>query len=332
MMRSEPSAVPAAVSGGRRRHRGAAGDSVFHVAVWAAACFVLAVLAAIIIFLAWRAVPALRADTANFWTTTRWLPDNTPPAFGVAALAFGTFLSAALALVIAVPVALGTALFATEYASPRVGPWLGYLVDLLAAVPSVVYGLWGLYWLVPHLTPVQHGLARALGFIPLFSDPRGVTAQPSRSIFAVSLILAVMIIPIIAAVSREIFLQVEPGLREAALGIGATRWDMIRLAVLPVSRFGLFGAVMLGLGRALGETIAVALVLGSSFSIDFHLLVPGKNTIAANIATQFAEAGPIGRSALIASGLVLFVMTIVTALLARFIIRRSGAQERSAIV
>jgi phosphate transport system permease protein len=223
------------------------------------------------------------------------------------------------------------ALFITDYAPRRLARWLGYITDLLAAVPSVVFGLWGLYWLVPHLTPLQHWLADNLGLIPLFADSESATANASRSIFAASVVLAIMVLPIISAIAREVFQQVDPALKEAALGLGSTRWEMIRTAVMPPSKGGLAGATILGLGRALGETIAVALVLGSSYAVDFKVLVPGKNTIAANIATQFGEAGSVGRPALIASGLVLFAMTMGVTVLARWIIYRAGAVERSVV-
>ena len=311
--------------------RGVFGDRTFRGLTMLAGGFVLALLAAIAIFLIVKSLPAFSHDSTNFWTTLRWEPDNTPAIFGVAAIAFGTVLSAVLALVMAFPVAVGIALFITEYAPRRLARWLGYVVDLLAAVPSVVFGLWGLYWLVPHMTPLQHWLADNLGFIPLFSNSSSVTENTSRSIFAASVVLAIMILPIISAISREVFLQVDPGLKEAALGLGATRWEMIRLAVVPPSKGGLAGATILGLGRALGETIAVALVLGSSYAINFKILIPGKNTIAANIANQFGQAGDVGRPALIASGLVLFAMTMVVTLVARWIIYRAGAVERSAV-
>lgn len=296
-----------------------------------AGAFVLLVLAAIAIFLIVKSLPAFSHDTKNFWTTFEWLPDNSPAVFGIAALAFGTALSAVLALVMAFPVAVAVALFISDYAPRRLARWLGYVTDLLAAVPSVVFGLWGLFWLVPHLTPLQHWLADNLGFIPLFADSKSVTANASRSIFAASVVLAIMVLPIISAIAREVFRQVDPALKEAALGLGSTRWEMIRTAVIPPSKGGLAGATILGLGRALGETIAVALVLGSSYAVNFKVLIPGKNTIAANIATQFGEAGRIGRPALIASGLVLFAMTMAVTLLARWIIYRAGAVERSAV-
>jgi phosphate transport system permease protein len=308
------------------------GDPVFRGLARLAGLVVLGVLVAIAVFLVVQALPAFHHDHKSFWTTQQWLPLNTPPVFGVAALAFGTLLSSVLALLMGFPVAFGVAVFTVEYAPRRIARALGYVTDLLAAVPSVVYGLWGLYFLVPHLTPFQRFLGHHLSFIPLFADPSGQADIPSASIFVASLVLAVMIIPIISAVSREVLSQVDPSLREAALALGATRWEMIRTAVLPRSRPGIAGAVILGLGRAIGETIAIALVLGASNVINFDLIVPGHNTIAANIATQFGEATPLGRAALIASGLVLFAMTMVVTLAARGILARAGAVERSVAV
>jgi phosphate transport system permease protein len=308
------------------------GDRVFRGLTLAAGVFTLVVLAAIAIFLIVKALPALRADTKGFLTTREWLPDASPSVFGIAALAFGTLLSSALALVIAVPIAIGVALYTTDYAPRRIATVLGYLTDMLAAVPSVIYGLWGLYFLIPHLVPVQRFLARTFGWIPLFADPDNRTSVASRSIFAAAVVLAVMILPIISAISREVLAQVPTTNREAALALGATRWEMIRTAVLPPSRPGLISAVMLGLGRALGETIAVALVLAASFDVNWRVLTPGGNSIAANIATKFGESGNTGRESLIASGLVLFAITLIVNLVARAVIYRSGAMERSAAV
>src|SRR5581483_7929979 len=197
----------------------------------------------------------------------------------------------------------------------------GYMLDLLAAVPSVVYGLWGVYYLVPRLIPVERWLNDTLGFIPLFDSRNGTYG---RSLFAASVVLAIMVLPIVAAIAREVFRQVPRADKEAALALGATRWETIRLSVLPYSRSGIVGAIMLGLGRALGETIAVALVLASLFKVDFHILEPGGNTIAANIATKFGEAGVHGREALIASGLVLFAITLVVNVIARGVVYRTG--------
>jgi phosphate transport system permease protein len=274
-----------------------------------------------VMFLVSRAWPALREAGGRFFTEREWFPDAAPPRFGVAALVWGTLVSSVLALLMSVPVALGSALFVTEYAPRRVGRWVGYLVDVLAAVPSVVYGLWGLYFLVPRMVGFQRWLGEHLGFVPFFHNPEGLYG---RSIFAAAVVLALMVLPIVAAVSREVFRQVPRDMREAALALGATRWEMIRLSVLPASRSGMLGAVILGLGRALGETIAVAVVLAVAFDVNVRLLRPGGNTIAANIATKFGEAGVVGRPALIASGLVLFAITLTATGLARGVVRRTG--------
>ena len=297
---------------------------------FAAAALVLGVLVAIAVFLVVKAIPSLSKDTQNFFTTKVWSPDATPPVFGIAVLAFGSVLSSAIALVIAVPIAVGVAIFIAEYAPRRVATWLGYLTDMLATVPSVVYGLWGLIFLVPRIQGFQHWLATWFGWIPLFADPGDRTSVASRSIFVASVVLAIMVLPVVAAISREVLRQVDPSFKEAALALGATRWEMVRLALLPPSRPGIVGGIMLGLGRALGETIAIALVLGTSFVVSLHVLQPGGNTIAANIATYFGEAGTTGRSALIATGLVLFVMTLAVNLVARTIIYRAALKQGTA--
>ncbi len=278
----------------------------------------------------WRAYPAFGKDKVNFWTSKEWSPDGTHR-FGILALAAGTLLSSAVALVMAVPVALGVAIFITEYAPRRISRFLGHITDLLAAVPSVVYGLWGAFFLTKHLVGVERFLNHWFGWFPLFSAPKSNFESPIGSLFATSVVLAIMILPIIAAISREVFRQVDPAHKEAALALGATKFEVIRTAVLPPSRSGIVGATMLGLGRALGETIAVALVLGVSFVVQPHILQPGGNTIAANIALSFGEAGDVGLPALIASGLVLFAITLVVNLIARGVIYRAGKLERSAV-
>jgi phosphate transport system permease protein len=316
-----PDAPTARASSSLAARRGGRGDAVFSGLAKGAGVLVLVIIVAIAVFLAGRALPAWRVEGWKFFTIKAWYPDAHPPLFGIAALAFGTLLSSVLALVMAVPVALGTALFVTEIAARPLGRLVGYLVDLLAAVPSVVYGLWGVIYLVPRLVPAERFLNRHVGFVPLF---RSQTQTFGRSVFAASIVLAIMILPIIAAISREVFRQVPKDNREAALALGATRWEAIRLAVLPYSRSGVVGAVMLGLGRALGETIAVALVLSSSFEISLRIFEPGGNTIAANIANRFGEAGALGTQALIASGLVLFAITLIVNITARFVVTRTG--------
>ena len=302
-------------------------DVAFRGVSVATSVVVLALIVAIAGFLVVKAVPAFREAGLDFFREKTWFPDSSPPVFGVAALVWGTVVSSVLALVIAVPVALGSALFVTELAPRRVRPWLGYSLDLLAAVPSVVYGLWGVYFLVPRMIPLQRWLGDHLSFVPLFDNP---DALYGRSLFAASVVLAIMILPITAAIMREVFQQVPAANREAALALGATRWESIRLAVLPFSRSGVVGAVMLGLGRALGETIAIALVLAASYDVSLNVLRPGGNTIAANIALKFGEAGALGRQALIASGLVLFAITLVVNVAARAVVTRSARRAGAA--
>ena len=297
---------------------GRAGDRIFAGAARGSGILVLVIVAAIGAFLVWKAIPALRDNEANFLTSETWDPNASPPRFGIAQLAFGTVVSSLIAMLIATPVAIGIALFISFYSPRRLASGLGYVVDLLAAVPSIVYGLWGLAFLSRHMEGISAFLNGALGWIPLL----GGDSPGKNSIFTASVVLAIMILPIISSLSREVFLQVPRPNVEAALAIGATRWEMIRLAVLPYGRSGMIGASMLGLGRAMGETIAVAMVLTFVPGINWHLLEDGGATFAANIANSFAEASVTGRGALIASGLVLFVITLLVNMAARAVVAR----------
>jgi phosphate transport system permease protein len=297
---------------------GRAGDKVFVSAARGSGILVLAVMAAIAVFLIWKAIPALGKNEASFLTSEEWNPNANPPRFGIAQLVFGTVMSSLLALGMATPVAIGIALFISFYSPRRLATGLGYIVDLLAAVPSIVYGLWGLLVLAPHMQSVSEFLNSVLGWIPLF----GGDSPGKNSIFTASVVLAIMILPIISSISREVFLQVPQSHVEAALALGATRWEMIRLAVLPYGQSGMIGASMLGLGRAMGETIAVAMVLTFVPGINWHILDDGGTTFAANIANSFAEAGDTARGALIASGLVLFVITLIVNMAARAVVAR----------
>lgn len=316
--RARRSAPAALTSGGR------AGDVAFASLVRAAAVFILILMAAIAVFLIVRAISAIGADKSNFLTEFTWDPDgnnsNGVAHFGIAAIAWGTLITSLIGLVIGAPIAIGVALFITQYAPRRLAQGLGYLVDLLAAVPSVVYGLWGLIVLDNHLGGISKFLNSVLGWIPLFASD----GTYGSSFFAAGIVLAIMLLPIVAAISREVYLQTPRDNVEAAYALGATRWEMIRLAVLPHGRSGVSSAIVLGFGRALGETIAVALVLSTNTQLVTHILNPGGNTIAANIALQFGEAGDTGRNALIASGLVLFVITLLVNYAARVIVRRGA--------
>jgi phosphate transport system permease protein len=277
-------------------------------------------MAAIAVFLIAKAIPALQANKANFLTYFDWTPNATVPMCGIAVLAFGTVVSSFIALVIATPIAIGVALFISHYAPRRLAAPLGHLIDLLAAVPSIVYGLWGALFLVPHLGGLYTWLDTYLGWTRILSYDGGA----ARSLFTAGILLAVMIVPIISNVAREVFRQAPRSHAEAALALGATRWEVIRTAVLPFGRSGVISAAMLGLGRALGETMAVATVLSPNFLLHPSLLDPGGGTFAQNIAASFKEASPagVGRVALIASGLVLFVITLLVNGAARLIIAR----------
>lgn len=282
-------------------------------------------MAAVAAFLIYQAVPAISADKGDFFATQGWDPDGSQ-VFGIAALAFGSLLSSLIALVIGVPIAIGVALFISQYAPKSLARPLSYVVDLLAAVPSVVYGLWGLMWLVPNLIPLEKFLNRYFGWIPLFAS---TNQTYGKSMFAAGVVLAVMILPIVAAISREVFVQTPRENMEGALALGATRWEMIRMTVLPYGRSGVISAIVLGFGRAVGETIAVALVLSSLNVISFRILDPSGTAIAANIANKFGDAGNVGRGALIASGLVLFAITLIVNFGARAIVRRGSTEAKA---
>ncbi len=294
------------------------GDRVFLGLARGSGIFLLLVMAAIAVFLTWRATAAISEDEGNFLTTFEWNTAGTEPVFGIAVLAYGTVVSSVIAMVIAVPVAVAIALFLTHYAPRRLSGPIAYVIDLLAAVPSIVYGLWGALILVPHMNGLFGWLDDYLGWTGVFDWEGG----PARSMLTVGILLAVMILPIITNVSREVFRQVPRMHEEAALALGATRWEVIRTAVLPFGRSGVISASMLGLGRALGETMAVATVLSPDFLIHGSLLNPGGGTFAQNIASKFGEADEFGRDALIASGLVLFVITLLVNGAARAIIAR----------
>ena len=287
------------------------GDRIFAQLATGAGVLILVVLAGVALFLIINAVPALTASEEE-------LPEGLVAY--IAPLIFGTLLSAGIALVVATPLAVAVALFITHYAPPRVAQTLGYLVDLLAAVPSIVYGLWGAAVLGPASVGIATFLNDWFGWLPFFSGPVSATG---RTMFTAGLVLAVMILPIITAVSREVFRQTPKLHEEAALALGATRWEMIRMAVLPFGRSGVISGAMLGLGRALGETMAVAIVLSVSGAVTFNLISSGNpSTIAANIALQFPESSGVVVNVLIASGLVLFVITLLVNALARYIINR----------
>lgn len=290
------------------------GDRVFSRSAVFAGSMILVTLAAVASFLIVQSIPALFASSedASILDTNFWAY--------VGPLVFGTVWAAALALLMAMPVAVGIALFISHYAPRRLAAVLGYIVDLLAAVPSVVFGLWGIGVLAPAVQPLYSWLVDNLGWFPLFAGPVSGTG---RTILTAAVVLAVMIIPIITAISREVFLQTPVLHEEAALALGATRWEMIRIAVLPFGRPGVISAAVLGLGRALGETMAVAMVLSATGAVTFQLLTSvNPSTIAANIALSFPEAYDTNVNVLIATGLILFIVTFAVNAIARWIVAR----------
>ena len=296
------------------------GDRIYRIAITAFAACVPVLLVAIAISIAIAAWPALHTFGFSFLTSSDWDPVN--GVFGAAPALYGTVVSSLLALVIATPLAIGVAIYLSEFAPSWLRQPVSFLVDLLAAVPSVVYGLWGIFVLIPLLrTAVVPFLEDTvhLGATPLFSGP-----NYGPSMLAAGVILAIMILPYISAVSREVLLAVPRSQREAALALGATRWEMIWGAVLPFARSGIIGGIILGLGRALGETMAVTMVIGNTHEISSSLLAPGY-TMASLIANQFSEAtGDLHLSALMAVGFTLFVLTLIVNGIARWLVWRVG--------
>lgn len=288
------------------------GDVLFKNLSTGSGIAILVLLAAVATFLVGMSIPAFTADAVDlpfgeFWSY-------------VAPYAFGTVWAAALAMLFAVPLSVGIALFLTHYAPKQVRQVFGYIIDLLAAVPSVVFGLWGINVLAPLMRPLFVWLNEHLGWIPLFAGPVSGTG---RTILTAALVLAVMVLPIITALCREVFSQTPLLHQEAALALGATRWEMVRTAVLPYGTPGIVSGCMLGLGRALGETMAVAMVLSPAAVINLNLLTSSNpNTIAANIALSFPEAYQLGVNQLIATGLVLFVITLAVNMTARWVVSR----------
>jgi phosphate ABC transporter permease protein PstC len=290
----------------------------------ALAALILALIVYFFVRLIGQAGPAFtRFGVLGFTFDNNW--DVNASQFGALPLVAGTLITSAIALIIGVPVAVATALYLTELCPRRLRAPLTVLVELLAAVPSVVYGLWGFFFLAPKLHGVEQTVANALSFIPFI----GGGAATIPNMFIGGLILAIMILPIVSAISREVMSTVPADHKEAALGLGATRWEMIRMAVLPYCRSGITGGAMLGLGRAIGETIAVTLVIGDAPVIAHHIFQQGYS-LAAVIANEFGEAQGLHRNALFAAALVLFVLTLVVNVIARLIVGRASRGKRVA--
>jgi len=300
-------------------------DRALKYGLTALAALILALIVFFFVRLVGEARPAF-AHTGVFGFTFDNDWDVSGEKFGALPLVLGTLITSGLALVIGVPIAVATAIYANELCPLRLRSALTVLVELLAAVPSVVYGLWGIFFLAPKLQPIEQWFADRLSFIPFIGG--GAVTIPNY--FIAGLILAIMILPIVSAISREVMATVPADHKEAALGLGATRWEMIRTAVLPYCRAGIVGGAMLGLGRAIGETIAVTIVIGDAPQLGSHLFGQGYS-LAAVIANEFGEAQGVHRSALFAAGLVLFVLTLLVNGIARVLVNRaSHPTERSA--
>ena len=305
-----------------RGARATFGDRVYSAVVLSSVWLVLLLAGGLVAALIWEAWDAIRAFGLQFLVTSHW--DPVAGEFGALPFIYGTLVSSALALLIAVPLSLGAAIFLAEVAPAWIRSPTSFLIEMLAAVPSVVYGLWGIFVLVPWLRDwVQPALGRTLGFLPLFQGP-----PYGIGMLAAGMILSIMVVPYITSVSREILLAVPGSQREAALGLGATRWETTRIAVLRYGRSGLIGAILLGLGRALGETMAVTMVIGNRPEIAASLFAPGY-TMASVLANEFTEAASdLYVSALVEIGLLLLVVTVIVNGLARLLVWSVGGPVR----
>lgn len=309
-------------------------DRVFRGVARSGGGLVLAVMLLVGGFLLYRAWQALSRAGWSFLTTQTWEPDA--GRFGIAAVLVGTVLIALVAIAVAVPLAVGGALYISEYAPPPLRRTLISVVDLMAAVPSVVYGLWGLFFFEGKILPTARWIATYLDWIPFFhvkgadpSDPLAPETVYTSSTFVAGVVVALMVAPIACSVMREVFSQAPVGEREGAFALGATRWGMIRSVVLPFGKGGMIGGTMLGLGRALGETIGVYLIISPVFEIQWHVLQSGTSSVAALIALRYGEASEFGMSALMAAGLALFLMTLVVNFAASSIVARSRSGAAS---
>ena len=335
-LREAPDAFVPAASQQRRSlvSRPSVADSVFRRVAYAGGMATVGILLAVGVFLALRGGQALRVAGWHFVTEVQWQPEG--GAFGIRAVLFGTVTIATVAMCIGFPLAFGTALLLSEVVGERIGRFLVALVDLMAAVPSIVFGLWGVYFLQNKIIPVSQWLAGTVGkVVPVFAvtDQDGHHISDANSYtstaFIAGIVVGLMVVPTMTSVMREAFSRAPAGEREGAYALGATRWGMIRAVVLPFGKGGIIGGTMLGLGRALGETIAVAMIISMTFGINWQVLKSGTSSVSALIALQFSEASQFGLSALMAAGLALFIVTLVVNFTASSIVARSrsGAQS-----
>jgi len=330
---TSPDDAPSTPSPRELRTRPSRADAVFRATSYAAGGITVAIMIAVGLFLTLRSGEALGVAGPSFFWTQEWNPEAGE--FGIVAVLFGTVSIALVAMAFSVPLALGTALLISEIAPPRLKSALITLVDLMAAVPSVVYGLWGVFFLQAAVIPVAQWISYYFGWIPIFAvtGPDGArltdAGEFTSSAFIAGIVVALMVAPTQTSVMREAFSQAPIGEREGALALGSTRWGMIRTVVLPFGRGGIIGGTMLGLGRALGETIAVYMIISPIFTINWEVLSKGSNSISALIALRYGEASQFGLSALMAAGLTLFVITLIINFTASSIVARSrsGAQS-----
>lgn len=307
------------------------GDRVFRGTARGFGVVVLLIMGGIGLFLTIEAIPAFREFGFGFFTTAEWNPEN--GSIGIAAVLTGTLTVATFAMVIAFPLALGTALYISEYAAPRAKRWLIAMVDLMASVPSVIYGLVGAYLLQPEMVYVSRWLHDMLGWLPIFrvdTDPDAAVFAQSRytaSALIAAIVVAMMVLPYACMVMREVFDQAPQGEREAAYALGSTRWGMVRAVVLPFGKGGIIGGTMLALGRALGETIAVVLIISPLFEIKVRILENGTITVPSLIATRYGESVGLQLAGLLAAGLVLFVITLITNSIAAVLVTRGAANR-----
>lgn len=303
------------------------GDRAFVLGSGAIGASVLVITSGIGLFLALQAVPTIARYGPTFFTQNEWAPDEGK--VGIAGVLLGTFTVAVVAMAFAFPLALATALFISEYAPVRLKSLLVSMVDLMAAVPSIIYGLWGFLLLQPQASRLARWLHQYLGWLPFFhvdTDPDAAQwdqTEYTASAFVAGIAVAMMVLPMASSVMREVFSQAPAGEREGALALGSTRWGVIRSVVLPFGKGGIIGGTMLGLGRALGETIAVLLIISPSFDLKFRPLEIGTNTVSALIAGRFGEASPGQLRALLTAGFVLFLITLVINTLAAMVVARS---------
>lgn len=308
-------------------------DRIFRTVAYAVGGITVAIMVAVGLFLSLRASSALRVAGLKFLTERAWAPEH--QVFGVGAVLFGTVTIALIALSISLPLSLGTALLLSEVVGGRLRGLLVTLVDLMAAVPSIVFGLWGVYFLQAEIIPVSQWISTTFSWVPIFAvtnadgSPATDASAFTSSAFIAGIVVGLMVVPTQTSIMREAFTRAPIGEREGAYALGATRWGMIRTVVLPFGTGGIIGGTMLGLGRALGETIAVYMIISPIFDINWQVLKTGSNSVSALIALRYGEASDFGLSALMAAGLVLFILTLIVNFTASSIVARSRSGAES---